>query len=398
MNKKAAQPLAPSHSCTPSLPTPISGLSTSVSGSKEKKCILEEYVSKFGSGYQESIITKKKGKLDHNDSLRSLASSRQCMKPSTNKYYQVKELRTYNVIPIVIQEYAAFSKNKLLNIHLLNTDFVKMIPKLQQLLQIDFSLLRKPHLNYKSQMQIDPHQVCMANAAMAHFGLDPKRFVRWMGGKYTCQHQDTHSTLAAVGGHVLADDYAHMKRILLDSCLTQLNFKEPLSNKIEMIERRNSKKFNNNTALVIKTMNKEDRYSHLIPLDEIMCYFSPYCCHTTQTMVIKAGKSDHLCWDGSTTIKPTDIVMDQVTPITYEAPITFGHVKMQLHIDIYNTHVNYPTFIILLAMADVKACFCFLCIHLDLTGAFGFLAGGYFNLATAMVFGSTASASSWEPF
>jgi hypothetical protein len=30
--------------------------------------------------------------------------------------------------------------------------------------------------------------------------------------------------------------------------------------------------------------------------------------------------------------------------------------------------------------------------------AFGFLAGGYFNLATAMVFGSTASTSSWEPF
>jgi hypothetical protein len=49
-------------------------------------------------------------------------------------------------------------------------------------------------------------------------------------------------------------------------------------------------------------------------------------------------------------------------------------------------------------MADVKACFCFPCIHADLTGAFGFLAGGYFKLATAMVFGSTASASSWEPF
>jgi hypothetical protein len=57
-----------------------------------------------------------------------------------------------------------------------------------------------------------------------------------------------------------------------------------------------------------------------------------------------------------------------------------------------------PNFIILLAMADVKACFCFPCIHADLTGAFGFLAGGYFNLATAMVFGSTTSASSWEPF
>jgi hypothetical protein len=115
-------------------------------------------------------------------------------------------------------------------------------------------------------------------------------------------------------------------------------------------------------------------------------------------MVIKAGKNDRLCWDGSTTIKPTDIVMNQVTPVIREPPITFRHVKMQLYTDIYNTCISYPTLTILLAMADVKACFCFPCIHADLTGAFGFLVGGYFNLATAMVFGSTTSASSWEPF
>jgi hypothetical protein len=101
-------------------------------------------------------------------------------------------------------------------------------------------------------------------------------------------------------------------------------------------------------------------------------------------MVIKAGKSDRLCWDGSTTTKPTDIVMNQVTPITCDAPITFGHVKMQLYIDIYNTTVSYPAFIILLAMGDVKACFCFPCIHADLTGAFwfpcrGLLQSGHHN-------------------
>ncbi len=128
-----------------------------------------------------------------------------------------------------------------------------------------------------------------------------------------------------------------MKRIILNGCPAQLNFEEPLSNKIKMIECGNSKSFCNNTALVLKTMNKEDRYRHLIPLDEIMCHFSPYCRHTTQTMVIKAGKSDRLYWDCLTTIKPSDIVMNQVTPITCEAPITFGHVKMQLYIDIYNT-------------------------------------------------------------
>jgi hypothetical protein len=99
------------------------------------------------------------------------------MKPSTDKYYQVKELMMYNIVAIVIQEYAAFSKNELLNIRLLNTNFTKMIPKLQRWLQIDFSTLHDPRLNYKSQMQIDPHQVCMANAAMAHFGLDLGRFV-----------------------------------------------------------------------------------------------------------------------------------------------------------------------------------------------------------------------------
>ncbi len=158
------------------------------------------------------------------------------MKPSTNKYYQVKELTIYNIVTIVIQEYAAFSKNKMLNIHLLNTDFANMIPKLQRWLQIDFSTLCDPRLNYESQMQIDPHQVCMANMVMAHFGLDPGRFIRWMGGEYTGQHQDTQSTLAAVRGHVSADDYAHMKRILLDSCPAQLDFEKPLSNKIEMIK------------------------------------------------------------------------------------------------------------------------------------------------------------------
>jgi hypothetical protein len=47
INKKAAQPLAQSHSCTPSLPMPNSGPSTLVSGSKEKKRILDKYVSKL---------------------------------------------------------------------------------------------------------------------------------------------------------------------------------------------------------------------------------------------------------------------------------------------------------------------------------------------------------------
>jgi hypothetical protein len=74
------------------------------------------------------------------------------------------------------------------------------------------------------------------------------------------------------------------------------------------------------------------------------------------------------------------------------------HVKSQIYMDIYNTHIRHPTATILLGLADAKACFRYPRIHADLTRAFSFIADKLYNLATAMVFGLTASASSWEDF
>jgi hypothetical protein len=90
--------------------------------------------------------------------------------------------------------------------------------------------------------------------------------------------------------------------------------------------------------------------------------------------------------------------MNQVTPVAHKAPITFGHVKLQIYIDIYNTRIGFSIIIILLCMPNIKSCFCFAKIHADLTRAFGFIANDLYNLATAMVFGSTTSASSWESY
>jgi hypothetical protein len=117
-----------------------------------------------------------------------------------------------------------------------------------------------------------------------------------------------------------------------------------------------------------------------------------------QSIVIKDGKNDRIVWDGSTVTRPTDIVMNQVTPVAKEAPVTFGHVKSQIYMDIYNACISYPTATILLGLADVKACFRYPRINADLTRAFSFIADELYNLATAMVFGLTASASSWEAF
>jgi hypothetical protein len=114
----------------------------------------------------------------------------------------------------------------------------------------------------------------------------------------------------------------------------------------------NKKSFVENPQLVQKTMNKEDRYSHLVPMDPLLCKLSPYLCHTVQSIVIKNRKNDCIVWDGSTVTQPTDIVMNQVTPVAQEAPVTFGHVKSQIYMDIYNTGISYPTATILLGLGN----------------------------------------------
>jgi hypothetical protein len=190
---------------------------------------------------------------------------------------------------------------------------------------VDFSLLSEPRYNYEQQEQIDPQLVEMASAAMVHFGLDPGKFVQWMGGEYTGYHRDVKKTLIAVRPHITVEDYNHIEQILLDGCPVELKFTEPLSNKLEMILCGNSKSFNDHPELIKKAMNKEDCYSHLVPIDVDICSVSAYLCHTIQTVVMKPGKNDHLVWDGTTTVLALDIVMNRVTPVNCEAPITFGH-------------------------------------------------------------------------
>ena len=78
--------------------------------------------------------------------------------------------------------------------------------------------------------------------------------------------------------------------------------------------------------------------------------------------------------------------------------ITFGNTKKIFLKDLYNARISFPNKPILLALADVKACYKHPHIHPDVTGAHGFNAENLYFLATAMVFGSKASASSWEAF
>jgi hypothetical protein len=89
--------------------------------------------------------------------------------------------------------------------------------------------------------------------------------------------------------------------------------------------------------------------------------------------------------------------MNEMTATRNEAPITFGYAYMAFCIWIWNLRITFPNEEILLAFIDISSCFRYPRIFADVIGAFGFMLGPWYFAANAMVFGSTASATSWEP-
>ena len=90
--------------------------------------------------------------------------------------------------------------------------------------------------------------------------------------------------------------------------------------------------------------------------------------------------------------------MIEKTKTQKEADITFSYVYMAFCIWIFNMRISFPHLQILFAFINISACFRFPRFFADLIGAFGFVIGPWFFAANAMVFGSVASSSSWEPF
>jgi hypothetical protein len=112
-----------------------------------------------------------------------------------------------------------------------------------------------------------------------------------MAGEYMGDARDVKKILATIKPHIPLDDYNQVERILTQGCPSRLQFDEKLENKLKMIKRGNSKSFvKNPDYLAKKTMNKEERYSHVVALDPEIVLFSPYCRHTMQTLVMKEGK------------------------------------------------------------------------------------------------------------
>lgn len=280
----------------------------------------------------------------------------------------------------------------------MDPDFEPIIDQLPLLMELDFSGLKEPRLDYAEQEEIEKARVWQMAACAVHYNMDFGLVTRYLSGEYTAEWRDAEEIIAALPVDVSDEDRDHIRRIINRGVPAEFNWEEPAENKAKFIRRGNSATLKSNMQLVLKTLNKEERNHHIMPFPRWMVMASPYAHHVPQTMLVKRGKKPRLIWDGSTKMDYHDITMNEMTSIQREAPITFGGIYLLLITWIWNLRITFPDEDILLAFIDISACFRFPRVFPDLVGAFGYVIGPWFFAANAMVFGSIASASSWEPF
>ena len=368
-----------------------------------KNAIIAEYdASCQERGIKDIVTTAKKGEPTSTPITYPTIAQlvRGCsMKPSLNHQYRVSDLRLDNVIIELLKSPDSYlSDGDVLNMSGINSLYREMIEDVIKMRVINFSALRKPRIGYAMQTKIDPIRVDMATACAIHYSLHPGMMIRYLKGEYVGENRDAEKILLDVSPYVNDSDAAHIKRILTQGCPSKLSFEETSTMKTSITQKGNQATFKLHPEAVTKTMNKEDRHSHLLPVKLWVLHFSPWCRHTAQGMQIKPGKNPRVIFDASTKSHPHEVVLNDMTSTEFEAAITFGEAKLKLLQRIYNWRVSDPNSKIYLALADITACFRFPRVHADLTGAFGFMAENLYFLATSMVFGSNASASSWEPF
>ena len=109
-----------------------------------------------------------------------------------------------------------------------------------------------------------------------------------------------------------------------------------------IIEKGNQATFAMYPETVTKTMNKEEKHSHLLPVKLWVLHFSPWCRHTPQGIQIKLGKNPRVIFDASTKGSPHEVVLNEYTPTEFEANIDFGHAKTNLLQQIYNLRISFP--------------------------------------------------------
>ena len=380
---------------------------------KDTNSILQSYQDEYGSNYDQPIVASEKGKKQSTSTLpnKLILLRDHPMKPSVSKSYEciAFESATFVLTKYILdkkREYIA-SNNKSIHrwdqvlgtLSVLSKDFNDMVNDVDRLRTMDFSPLKLPRLDYNEQEKIDENRVDMTTALMIETGLIPGIAVRYLSGEYTAEHRDVEAILSYVHGHITSEDENNMRKFLTEGAPSKFDWVEPRDNKMARLDMGNQPSIERNGELVRKTINKEDRYSHVLPMAKWIVRFSPYCRHNYQGLVTKNGKG-RVVWDETTIPKeaPHLTVINRIAPRDEIIKVSYGDVPKRFMMSILNMRASFPDEDIFIPAADITACFRSNKTHPDLTGALGFILQDYYFLATSMVFGHIESASCWEPF
>jgi hypothetical protein len=373
-----------------------------------KDKILTEYTDSCRNcGIEAQVATTTKGEIIQHLYPRHHQLIKECtMRPSRDLQYRVTRLWLEDVIVEILkakflEEQDLKNLEELLGTHSKDWTgssplYKEMISDFRRLENLDFSMLKAPRLDYANQQRISQYRVDLATAGLIHYGMHPGMLLRYMKGEYTGESRSADAILEKVSPYIEPEDARHIHRIITQGCPSQLNFEEDTMNKLAVIEKGNQQTFEAHPEVVEKTMNKEEKNSHVLPFRRWVVYFSPFLRCTPQGMREKYGKY-RVIFDSSTQTWMSEVVLNHVTTTEWEANIDFGKSKINFLINIYNWRVSFPREIIYVALADITACFRFPRLCCDITGAFGFMAQDWYFISTSHVFGSNTSASSWEP-
>ena len=167
----------------------------------------------------------------------------------------------------------------------MDPEYKAIIVNVPKLLNVDFSPLLQPRLDYVEQTHTKKEQVRLMVACMVYYNLD---FVmRCLGGEYIAKWGDVDAILAAIESCVSEDDKEHIRRILMKGCTEKNVWEEPAKNEKIFIRRGNNPSVKTHCDMVKETLNKEERNHHIISSPHWMCRGFPYVHHMPNTIIIR---------------------------------------------------------------------------------------------------------------
>jgi hypothetical protein len=114
-----------------------------------------------------------------------------------------------------------------------------MINDILRLRFIDFSMVKLPCLDYAKKTEISEERVDLTTTCDIHYGLITGMVIRYIKGEYVSESRNADAILASVSPHINNKDCQHIKWIINQGCLSQLNFKEEYKNKHAVLQKGN---------------------------------------------------------------------------------------------------------------------------------------------------------------